>query len=418
MSDHYLSPEQVCVGIFVELDLGWMHHPFTFSSFKVKSEEQVEIIRRLGLPRIKYDPKKSTAKPLPPSSSPPPVKAEADELINRELAAKAQRIDQLRKIRNDITQVEQQFVKVADSIRNINRSLRANPEQAARDSEAVVKRMVDTLMSGDDVSLHAIGGKLGEEAYFHSLNVAVLSLLLGKAAGLDAEVIQHAGLGAMLHDIGKTEIPTTVTLKTTPLNKVEQHLIEQHCEYGVRLAHKMNLSRDVLSVIMQHHECVDGSGYPNRLKGEQISLSAKLVAIANAYDNLCNPVNLNDALTPSEALSHLFALKRAKFDDLLLKVFIKRLGIYPPGSIVQLSNDMIGIAVSANSEFPLRPNVLVYDINVPKDEALIVNLESEPELKVVKSLRPAQLPRQIHQYLNPRKNVTYFFDPNKKEAAP
>jgi putative nucleotidyltransferase with HDIG domain len=418
MTDHYITPEQVCIGIFVQLDLGWMHHPFTFSSFIVKTQEQVEIIRRLGLQRIKYDPKKSSSKPLQPTAAPPLVVAapEHDELVNRELALKAQRIDQLRTIRDNIARVEQQFIKVADSIRNINRSLRTHPEQAAKDSDAVVKQMVETMMSGDDITLHAISEKLGEETYFHSLNVSVLSLMLGRALAMDAVAIHCAGLGALLHDIGKLDVPSTITLKTEPLNRAEQTLMELHCDYGVRLASKMNLSEGVLGVIMQHHECVDGSGYPKRLRGEQITMAAKVVAIANTYDNLCNPVNINEAMTPSEALSHLFAIKRAKFDDRLLKLFIKRLGIYPPGSIVQLSNDMIGIVVSVNPEFPLRPNVLVYDANVPKDEALIVALESETDLKVIKNLRPAQLPRQIFQYLNPRKHMTYFFDPKKKEV--
>lgn len=417
MTDHYLTPDQICVGIYVELGLGWMQHPFTFSSFKVKSQEQVEIIRRLGLTRIKYDPRKSSAKPLQSASTPPPPPTDTD-MVKRELTIKQARIEQLQKIRENITKVEQQFVKAADSIRNINRSLKGNPEQAAKDSDRVVRQMVEVMMAGDDIALHAISESMGEDAYFHSLNVSVLSLMLAKAAELDAETIQQVGVGALLHDVGKLEIPTTVTLKTDPLTRAEQALMEQHCDYGTRLAQKMNVAPQVMNVIQQHHECVDGTGYPKKLKGDQISIAAKVVAITNAYDNLCNPVNLSEAMTPSEALSNLFALKRAKFDDILLKLFIKRLGIYPPGSIVQLSNDMIGMVVSVNPEQPLRPDVLVYDPNVPKEEALIVSLETESDLKVVKNIRPAQLTRQVHQYLNPRKHMTYFFDPKKKDRKP
>jgi len=418
MADHYLTPDQICVGIYVELNLGWMQHPFTFSSFKVKSQDQVEIIKRLGLTRIKYDPRKSSAKPLQPSATYTPPSPADGELVKRELSIKQARIEQLRQIRENITKVEQQFVKAADSIRNINRSLKGNPEQAAKDSDRVVRQMVEVMMAGDDITLHAISDSMGEDAYFHSLNVSVLALMLAKAAEMDAETMQQVGMGAILHDIGKMEIPTTVTLKTDALTRAEQMLMEQHCDYGLRLAQKMNLAPVVVSVIQQHHECVDGSGYPKRLIGEQITTAAKVVAIANAYDNLCNPVNLSEAVTPSEALSHLFALKRTKFDDVLLKLFIKRLGIYPPGSIVQLSNDMIGMVVSVNPNQPLRPDVLVYDPNVPKDEALIVSLETESDLKVVKNIRPAQLTRQVHQYLNPRKHMTYFFDPKKKERKP
>ncbi len=420
MSEHFISPEQLCIGVHVQLDLGWMSHPFTFSSFKIKTQDQIDVLRRLGLSRIKYDPDKSSATPLPPGEKAPtaaPVQHQMDELVSQEMASKVKRIEQLDQIRDDITRVEQQFVKVADAIRNTTRNLRANPEAAARESEALVKQMVDTMISGDDITLHVISEKLGEEAYFHSLNVTVLSLMLGKVAELDVLNLHQTGLGAMLHDIGKTDIPSIVTLKTTPLTRPEQILLEKHCDYGVRLAQKMNLGAMAMSVIQQHHECADGSGYPKKLKGEQISMAARVVAIANGYDNLCNPTNVAAALTPSEALAQMFANKRAKYDDRLLRLFIKRLGIYPPGSIVQLSNDMIGLIVAANLQQPLRPNVMVYDPTIPKAEALIISLEAEPDIKIGKSLRPAQLPRQVHQYLNPSKNVTYFFDPKKPKPV-
>ncbi|MDP1704298.1 MAG: HD-GYP domain-containing protein, partial [Sulfurimicrobium sp.] len=90
------------------------------------------------------------------------------------------------------------------------------------------------------------------------------------------------------------------------------------------------------------------------------------------------------------------------------------LGVYPPGSIVQLSNEMLGMVVSVNSAKPLKPNVLVYDPDIPKDEAVIVSLEREAELNISKSLRPGQLPREVYQYLDPRKRVTYYFDPKKQ----
>lgn len=378
------------------------------------------MLKGLQLQRIKYDPKKCSAKPLPPTTvaDVSVTKQETEKAVDEARTQKTERIEQLRKIRANIEQVEQKFIKVTDSIKNINKQIQTNPEAAIKETNAVVKQMVDTLQSGGDIMLHAISEKLGEEAYFHSLNVSVLSLMLAKAADLDTELTQQIGLGAVLHDIGKSDIPYRIVSKTDALTKAEQAMMEQHCELGVKQAVKLNISRDAMSIIMQHHECVDGSGYPNGLRGDAISHAAKVVAIANAYDNLCNPTNIANAVTPSEALSQMFALKRAKFDDRLLKLFIKRLGVYPPGSLIQLSNDMIGLVVSVNPEQPLRPNVMVYDPTVPKDSALIVSLEVENEMKVVKSIRPAQLSRQVHQYLNPRKNVTYYFDGNKKGTRP
>ena len=183
------------------------------------------------------------------------------------------------------------------------------------------------------------------------------------------------------------------------------------------IARKLELSIRATEIILRHHECFDGSGYPRRLTGNQISPLSMIVAIVNAYDNLVNPPNVADALTPHESLSHLFAVKRGKFQEVPLRAFIRCLGVYPPGSIVQLSNEMLGLVLSINPDKPLKPNVLVYDPDVPKDESVIIDMEKENDLNISKSLRPGQLPREVYAYLSPRKRVTYYFDPNKQDQA-
>lgn len=414
-NEHYIAASQLCIGLHVELELGWMDHPFTFSSFKIKSQEQIDLIKTLALQRIRFNPKKSSSQPLPvPEASATPASVATDRLLDEMRERKQASIEELRRVRSDIERMESRFTKVADTVKSITRNLQFNPQEAVKDATNVVTQMVEVMMTDGDLMLHALGDKLGEDTYFHSLNVAVLSLMLCKAAELPAETMQQVGLGALLHDIGKAEIPYKVTNKTEPLTTAEMKLLKMHPEFGLKMAAKLGLSPEVYSVILMHHEYVDGSGYPKGLRDEQILLAAKVVAIANDYDNLCNPVNIANALSPSEALSQLFALRRAKFDDRLLRLFIKRLGIYPPGSLVALSNDTIGLVVSVNTAQPLKPNVMVYDGAVPKEDALIIKLENDPDLKVVKSLRPAQLPRVVHQYLNPRKNITYFVDAKTK----
>lgn len=416
----YITPAQLCVGLFVHLDLGWMDHPFTFSSFKIKTQDQITTIRRLGLKRIRYEPAKSDAKPAPvppePINAPvPEVVAEPQPAIDEQLInEKKERVEQLNRIKNELHEVEQKFQKAAQSVKNIARNVHARPKEAHDEADKLIGQMVETMLAKGDVMVHAMNDKLGEDAYFHSLNVTVLSLMLAKVLELDMEQVHQLGMGAMFHDIGKTDIPQKITLKTEPLNKAEQSFFEMHCDYGLKIAEKVGLSKAALAIVMQHHEHHDGSGYPNKLVGKQISTLAGIVAIVNTYDNLCNPLSIANALTPHEALSQMFALKRGKFDEAPLKAFIRCLGVYPPGSIVQLSNDMLGLAISVNPSKPLKPNVLVYDPEIPKDEAVIVNLANETELNITKSLRPNQLPREVYQYLSPRKRVTYYFDPKQQ----
>ena len=166
----------------------------------------------------------------------------------------------------------------------------------------------------------------------------------------------------------------------------------------------------MLAIIFQHHEMADGSGYPLGLKLEKISQPARVVALINFYDNLCNPLDLAQAMTPHEALSFMFGQRRNKFDALVLQQMIRCLGVYPPGSIVTLSNNAIAMVMSVNPLKPLRPWVMLYDENVPKEEAILLDLEQEPEIIIAKALRPALLPPATYAYLSPRKRVTYYFD--------
>ena len=117
----------------------------------------------------------------------------------------------------------------------------------------------------------------------------------------------------------------------------------------------------------------------------------------------------------------MFAKLRSKFDPKLLQVFIRCLGVYPPGTIVQLSNGVIGMVATVNTAKPMKPMVVIYDAGIPKDEAILVDLQNETDLNIAKAIRPLQVPVEIYNYLSPRKRVSYYFDPAKQapdKAAP
>ena len=416
----YISPEQLCVGLYIHLDLSWIDHSFSFSSFKIKNEKQIETIRQLGLKRIRIESEKSDSKPLPfapkaTATAPPPVSVTPED--TEALQAKQERIEQLNRIRRDIIAVEKEFQQASETIKKINLNIHSRPKEVLEETAKLVETMVESILAKGDVMIHAMSESLGADVYFHALNVTVLSLILAKALNINREDSKHLGMGAVFHDIGKVDIPNKILMKTEPLTKPEQTFFEMHCDYGLDIAVKIKLSKQATEVIKQHHEYIDGSGYPKKLKADQISPLSKIVSIVNMYDNLCNPINLADALTPHEALSQMFALKRSKFDVVALKALIQSLGVYPPGSVVQLSNEMLGMVVSVNPAKPLKPNILVYDPDIPKEEAVIINLAQENDLSIIKSIRPGQLSREVYQYLNPRKRVTYYFDPKKQNEA-
>ena len=163
-------------------------------------------------------------------------------------------------------------------------------------------------------------------------------------------------------------------------------------------------------VIAQHHENADGSGFPQRINMDRMSTAARIVALVNRFDGLCNPLIASKAMTPHEALSLMFAQGRNRFDSTMLNAFIRMMGVYPPGSAVQLTDDRYALVVAVNSSRPLKPRVMIHDAKVPRDEALILNLEVHPDLGIRRSLKPQQLPRAALDYLSPRARVAYFFE--------
>lgn len=410
----YISPNQLCIGLYVHLDLSWWEHSFAFSNFKIKDEGQLKQLRTLGLKRLRYDPARSDCAPLPLPESPvqqPPQPPPPDP---QEQARQA-RVQQLSVLRKRLSEVDRAFVQASQRVKAINQSLRNQPEETVKQAGALVNELVATMLGEDGVALHSITGKAAEDAYVHSLNVTVLSMMLGRQLGLDAEASHMLGMGALLHDIGKLELPSKVLLKPPPLTRPEQQLLEMHTLYGKRLGEKLMLDDDVLRIIYEHHEHCDGSGYPQQLREASIGRLSRIVCIANHFDKLCNPLDPRVALSPHEALARMFLPQyRVRFDDVALKAFIRCMGVYPPGSLVQLADERYALVLGMHPTLPMKPTLIIYDPAVPKEEALIVNLEAEPKLAIASSMRPSQLPPEALEYLNPRQQLSYYVDPRRR----
>ena len=409
----FISMDQLKVGLYVYLDLKWFEHPFAFNHFKIKDEEQINVIRSLGLRKMRYDPARSDLKP-PPSQMEGNSEEKAPEPVLKEhpaLAAKRARIERIKLQREAAARIETAFIDTAKTIRGVEKNLLTNPEATVDQAKKLIEQIADSILSAPELALHVMGDKIGgEELYFHSLNVTMLSLMMARDIKLTQEGIRFLGMGALFHDVGRREIPAKILMKMEPLTQAERNYFELHCQYGIEVGKKLKFPTPVLAIIREHHELYDGSGYPQKLKGEAIDLLARIVAIANYYDELCNPLNVSHALTPHEALSSMFSKSRAKFDPKLLQVFVRCLGVYPPGTIVQLSNGVIGMVATINTAKPMKPLVVVYDAEIPKEEAILVDMESEADVNIAKAIRPAQLPREIYNYLSPRKQVSYYFD--------
>lgn len=408
---NFVSSDELRVGLYIFLDIPWFRHSFTLNSFKISSAQQICELQALGKTCFRFDSDRSTA----PVSDPVDVLrviAMASFPVDVAGVEKEARIQRLTEQRMDLAKIEKSFAKASSVMRSLNKNLLLHPQEFLPEIRRMVDEMVDIFLQCPEVTLQVLGENAGgEDIYFHGLNVSILCLMLAKELGLAPDQAQLLGTAALLHDIGFSEIPDKMLLKRPDqYTNPERELRAFHVEHGVNLGRQLALPRVVLAIIAQHHELADGGGYPLGTSLERISPLARIVSLVNFYDNLCNPVDFASAMTPHEALSFMYAQRRSKFSPDMLQALVHSLGVYPPGSIVKLSNEAIAMVVSVNTKKSLRPWVLVYDSSVPKDEAIMLDLKMEPTLHIRQAIRPDTLRPMVRAYLCPRKRVTYFFD--------
>ena len=424
-------------GVYIYLDVGWMGHPFALNSFRISSLEQINTIRGLGIERLRYSPEQSlsaeefersltapeangklgttiTAKAVvgePAAESDTAALAAAKAAEEAVLFERQQRREQIAAQRADLQRCENHFNDASRSFKSIFDAVHARPEEALTQSVVVIDGMIGQMGGeNEETYVRLLSEKAGEKTSLHSINVSIISLLVGKALALGNEQLQELGIGALLHDLGKMELPDRLRWSDGELSGAERTMYREHIAKGIGLARRMGLSPAAQLIIGQHHEHSDATGYPMKLKGEQITLPSRIVSLVNQYDNLCNPGNPGLAVTPHEALSLIYAQKKASFDPKVLAVFIRLMGVYPPGSVVELSDGRFAMVVSVNSSRPLRPRVIIHDRGIRAEEALVVDLEHQPELGIRRSLKPLQLPKASYDYLSPRKRLCYFFE--------
>jgi putative nucleotidyltransferase with HDIG domain len=430
----FIDVQALRVGMFVHLDGGWMSHPFPLSQFRIASVEQIVTIHGLGLKQVRWDPQQSTHAAANDDAAgaaeavPPIETADVAEAVGRAAptetgpaearpAAPTPRNALARQIES-LRVCERQFAEAGRDLKLATELVTGKPREARAQAEALSSALVHKMIGAQDLCVRLLSDHAGDKASMHALNVTIISLLMGRSFGLPETDMQDLGVGAMLHDIGKAELPERLRHVDDRFSPSELAFYREHVDHGLTHGRRMGLSAGAMQVIGQHHEHADGSGFPHGLPTERLSAPTRIVALVNRYDNLCNPKLSAHALTPHEAIALMFAQDRARVDTSILGAFIKMMGVYPPGSTVQLTDDRYALVVSVNASRPLKPNVIVHDEAVPRDEALVVSLEAQPGVGIRRSVKPTQLPAAALEYLSPRHRVAYYFEPARDAEAP
>jgi len=258
------------------------------------------------------------------------------------------RLNTVQKIKDIFIEIKNDTDKIEEKMGTIN---------------LLVEDIVDELINNKDVIVNMLDIKIYDDyTFFHSVNVAILSIVMGIGLNLSKEELHHLGVGALLHDIGKTFVPKECLNKKEKLTDVEFEQIKKHPIKGYQYIRSIfNLPIQASKVVLEHHEKYDGTGYPNQKAGSNISLFGRIVAIADVYDAITSDRPYRKGILPSRAMEYIMGGSGYHFDYDLISIFVTRVAAYPLGTCVKLSNGLIGIVVENYPDACTRPKLRLID---------------------------------------------------------
>jgi HD-GYP domain-containing protein (c-di-GMP phosphodiesterase class II) len=359
-------------GMYVaELDRPWVETPFMFQGFEIRDQEQIDQLKKhceyvyIDVEQgVDFVPKAhATGAMIRSRALEERDKRVASEV--RKLAEAAQAKPQRRPY-DDETTFEDELVTAKKIEAEARDTMRAAMEDVSKgkavDLEAAnraVDRMVESIVRNPDALVCLSQLKdVNEYTALHSIRSGIIALAFGRHLALSREELKVVGKGALLHDVGMARLPTEILEKTSGLTVNEFQTMTNHVQWGLEIiTNSGGLPSGALEMIEQHHERADGSGYPGHRRAQGISPAGSIGSIVDVYDAITSDRTYSGGLSPEDALKRMYEWRKKDFNAQMVEEFIKCMGIFPIGSLVELSTGAIGVVVTINRARRLKPKV-------------------------------------------------------------
>ena len=353
ISIHQLQP-----GMFVhDMDCGWMEHPFLTGSFKVRVDKDIERMVEYGIHELYIDTDKGLDVPDAPTQR------EVAVVLTRQMTAlfETRQPVEPTSLHDEMGRARVVLSEANRIIGEVMHGARLGRQIEQEKVDHVVSEMSESVLRNKDALLSLCRIKEKDNyTFLHSVSVGVLLMSFSRTFNLKNEDMQLLGTGGMLHDIGKTGVPDRILNKTGALTPDEFSTIQRHVVYGQNILAEMpNISQTSYEVVAQHHERYDGSGYPLKLKGADMSIYGQMASIVDVYDAITSDRCYRKGMDPTVALRKMFEWSKFHFDPVLIQTFVRTIGIYPVGTLVMLESRKIAVVIDQQGRDLTRPLVLV-----------------------------------------------------------
>ena len=357
--------EDLRLGMFIQsLEGSWFSHPFWKSRFLLTENDDLRELQSSEVDTVWVDPRKSLAPALAHlgPQGPAPRAAEAQPPTGSgepapEAEARPKRAQRVNEYHGAQAVLDDCMAAVGELFARIH----SGKGTAVEDAAPVVASIAESVSRNPDALLALTRVRsLDDYTYLHSVAVSALMVNLAKELGLPADYVLQAGTAGLFIDVGKAFLPPELLTKPTIYSKQDRARMRRHAELGAEAVRSAGeLSKIVADVCLHHHERYDGTGYPHGLKGDEISLFARMAAICDVYDAIASDRPHRAGRGPADAVAELYTLK-GHFDESLLTSFIRSIGIYPVGSLVRLASGMLGCVAAQRRDQLTRPVVRTF----------------------------------------------------------